>query len=211
MSRIFLSHSSRDNREALALKQWLSAQRPELATEIFLDIDPASGLQTGARWKGQLFDSNSRCQTVICLLSRSWEASHECKTEYRTAEGLGKQIIVARLEDRGDTDITSEWQRCDLFADGAQTEIILCGRRHQKRGVETGGGLRYPGLGPPHRQMRGARHTRRQPRWCSGGLRGEHLRRRRVVPGARADAGGGLEHCDRAALHRPQPNQRCGS
>ena len=57
MSRIFLSHSSQDNREALALKQWLSAQRPELATEIFLDIDPASGLQMGARWKGQLFDS----------------------------------------------------------------------------------------------------------------------------------------------------------
>jgi WD40 repeat protein len=127
VSRIFLSHSSQDNREALALKQWLSAQRPELATEIFLDIDPASGLQAGARWKGQLFDSNSRCQTVICLLSRSWEASHECKTEYRTAEGLGKQIIVARLEDRGDTDITSEWQRCDLFAHGAQTEIIVAG------------------------------------------------------------------------------------
>ena len=127
MSRIFFSHSSRDNRDALALKQWLSEQRPELATEIFLDIDPASGLQIGARWKGQLFDSNSRCQTVICLLSRNWEASHECKTEYRTAEGLGKRILVARLEDRGDTDITSEWQRCDLFADGAQTEIIVPG------------------------------------------------------------------------------------
>ena len=45
------------------------------------------------------------------------------KTEYRTAEGLGKRILVARLEDLGDTDITSQWQRCDLFADGPQTEI----------------------------------------------------------------------------------------
>jgi WD40 repeat protein len=129
VSRIFLSHSSRDNREALALKQWLTEQRPQLANEIFLDIDPDFGLQLGAKWKGALFDSNSRCEALICLVSRSWEASHECKTEYRTAEGLGKQILCARIEDTGDSDITSEWQRCDLFVDGAQTEIPLpCGQ-----------------------------------------------------------------------------------
>jgi hypothetical protein len=46
---------------------------------------------------------------------------------YSTAEGLGKQIVGARLEDLGDTDITSQWQRCDLFADRAQTEIEVPG------------------------------------------------------------------------------------
>jgi hypothetical protein len=40
VSRIFSSHSSSDNREAVALKRWLADQRPELANEIFLDIDP---------------------------------------------------------------------------------------------------------------------------------------------------------------------------
>ena len=134
MSRIFLSHSSRDNRAALALKQWLAEQRPELANEIFLDIDPVAGLQLGARWKGQLFKSTSRCEAVICLLSSSWEASHECKTEYRTAEGLGKQILCARLEDLADTDITAEWQRCDLFADG---------RPDRDRRVEDGPPVRF--------------------------------------------------------------------
>ena len=123
MSRIFLSHSRVDARQALALKRWLSEQRPQLSNEIFLDIDPETGLQLGARWKGQLFKSNSRCEAVICLISKNWAASHECKTEYRTAEGLGKQILCARLEDAGDDDITSEWQRCDLFANGPQTEI----------------------------------------------------------------------------------------
>jgi hypothetical protein len=53
----------------VALKQWLAEQRPELANEIFLDIDPGTGLQPGARWKSQLFESSSRCETVICLLS----------------------------------------------------------------------------------------------------------------------------------------------
>jgi WD40 repeat protein len=127
MSRIFLSHASADNREALALKKWLVEQRPELANEIFLDIDVDSGLTVGARWKGQLFESASRCEAVICLLSPSWQASHECKTEYRFAEGMGKQILVARLADIGDGDITSEWQRCDLFTDGSRTDIEVPG------------------------------------------------------------------------------------
>jgi WD40 repeat protein len=127
VSRIFLSHSSSDSRQAVALKLWLSQQRPELANEIFLDIDPQSGLRVGEQWKGQLFRTNSRCESIICLLSAHWLASSECKTEYRTAEGLGKRILVARIEDVGDTDITSEWQRCELFADGAQTEIAVAG------------------------------------------------------------------------------------
>jgi WD40 repeat protein len=127
VSRIFLSHSSRDNRQAMALQAWLTAQRPELANEIFLDINRVTGLRVGQKWKGELFKNNSRCEAVICLLSRNWEASHECKTEYRTAEGMGKQILCARLEETSGTDITSEWQRCDLFADGDKTAIPVPG------------------------------------------------------------------------------------
>jgi WD40 repeat protein len=127
MSRIFVSHSSRDNRQAIALVQWLSEQRPELANEIFLDISAETGLRPGQRWKEALRQANDRCEAVICLLSRNWESSPNCKTEYLTAENLGKQILVARLEDSGDSDITSEWQRCDLFAPGAQTEIAVSG------------------------------------------------------------------------------------
>ena len=122
-----MSHSSRDNRPAVALKQWLAEQRPELANEIFLDISEETGLAVGHRWKEALRRANDRCEAVICLLSGSWEASQECRAEYRTAENLGKQILVARLEDLADSDITSEWQRCDLFAEGAQTEIPVTG------------------------------------------------------------------------------------
>jgi hypothetical protein len=54
MSRIFLSHSSRDNRPATALKQWLAQQRPELANAIFLDVSEEAGLLVGQRWKEAL-------------------------------------------------------------------------------------------------------------------------------------------------------------
>ena len=63
---------------------------------------------------------------MICLLSEHWNRSHECAAEYRHAESLHKTILCARLEPVPDTDITSEWQRCDLFPDqGPTTEIDI--------------------------------------------------------------------------------------
>jgi WD40 repeat protein len=125
VSRIFLSHSSLDMRQAVALKTWLAEQNPPLANEIFLDVDPESGLRAGTRWKDALRRANARCEAVICLLSANWEASHECKVEYRTAENLNKQIFVARLESSTGDELTSEWQRCDLFGDGPKTPIDI--------------------------------------------------------------------------------------
>jgi hypothetical protein len=43
VSRIFVSHSSTDNRQAQALRAWLVAQNPPLANEIFLDTDSDTG------------------------------------------------------------------------------------------------------------------------------------------------------------------------
>ncbi|MGY2116594.1 nSTAND1 domain-containing NTPase [Nocardia gipuzkoensis] len=156
VSRIFLSHSSRDNVEAIALRQWLIQQRPELAGEVFLDIDPAAGIGGGVRWKEALRQANSRCEAVICLVSRHWQDSHECRTEYRTAETLGKQILVARLEPV-EGDITREWQRCDLFGDGPTTTITVDpgGGRGPVRFQEAGlarllAGLAPAGIGAEH-------------------------------------------------------------
>jgi WD40 repeat protein len=51
MSRVFLSHSSRDSRQALALHAWLVDAEPGLASEIFLDLDRETGIAAGTRWK----------------------------------------------------------------------------------------------------------------------------------------------------------------
>jgi hypothetical protein len=75
MSRIFLSHSSRDNRQAIALRQWLIEQDPRLANEIFLDLDPDTGIRSGMRWKEALRQASTRCEAVICLISQNWGAS----------------------------------------------------------------------------------------------------------------------------------------
>ena len=126
MARVFLSHSSRDNRQAVAVRAWLIEHEPGLAEEIFLDLDPHTGIRPGERWRQALQQANTRCEAVICLLSKHWEASHECQTEFRYAENLGKTILCARLEPVPDTNITSEWQRCDLFPDhGPTTQVEI--------------------------------------------------------------------------------------
>ncbi|QZH62464.1 TIR domain-containing protein [Mycolicibacterium farcinogenes] len=125
MSRIFLSHSSADNRQAIALKAWLIEQDPGLADEIFFDLDRRTGIPAGVRWKEALRRANERCEAVICLLSDSWEASHECKLEYRHAEDLNKPIFTVRLQALSGSDITSEWQRCDVFGDGPKTSVAV--------------------------------------------------------------------------------------
>ena len=123
---MFLSHSSRDSREAIAVKAWLVEQEPGLAEDIYLDLDPHTGIRPGERWKAALQQANARCETVICLLSMHWLNSHECEVEFRYAETLNKAIMVARLEPVPDTNITSEWQRCDLFVgDGPTTAISI--------------------------------------------------------------------------------------
>jgi WD40 repeat protein len=126
MSRVFLSHSSRDSRQAMAVKAWLIQQQPGLVDEIYLDLDPHTGIRPGARWKQALQQANARCEAVICLLSEHWLNSRECEVEFRYAETLNKAILVARLEPLPDTNITSEWQRCDLFVgDGPSTEVEI--------------------------------------------------------------------------------------
>ena len=117
MSRVFLSHSSLDSREATAVKAWLIEHEPGLAEEIFLDLDPHTGIRPGERWRQALQRANSRCEAVICLLSKHWEASRECQAEFRYAETLNKTILCARLEPLADTGITSEWQPSDVRPD----------------------------------------------------------------------------------------------
>jgi hypothetical protein len=47
----FLSHSSKNNAEALAMREWLASQG---WNDVFLDIDPERGLVAADRWQKAL-------------------------------------------------------------------------------------------------------------------------------------------------------------
>lgn len=91
MSRLFISHSSKDNHEAIAISEWLYSQgwSPE---DVFVDFHD---IGAGERWRTALRRANERCEAVLLLATPSSLASTECLLEVRMAEDMGKEVVVA--------------------------------------------------------------------------------------------------------------------
>ncbi|MGA3341613.1 MAG: TIR domain-containing protein [Methylocella sp.] len=125
MSRIFISHSSKDNFEAVALRDWLAAQG---WNDVFLDLDPERGIAAGERWERALHEAANRCEAVIFLVSANWLASGWCLKEYALARGLNKKLF-AGIIDTGKTitdlppELAGTWQVVDLTG-GQEPEIL---------------------------------------------------------------------------------------
>jgi formylglycine-generating enzyme required for sulfatase activity len=115
VSRIFLSHSSNNNAEAIAVHDWLIDQG---WNELFLDLHPERGFKAGQRWQDALKQAAERCELVIFLISPAWAASKWCLAEFLLAKQMSKRIfgvIVAPtpFEDIP-TEMAAEWQLVDL-------------------------------------------------------------------------------------------------
>jgi hypothetical protein len=63
MSRIFLSHSSLNNAEAIAIRDWMNAQG---WNDVFLDLDAERGLVAGDRWQAALKDGGNGGNGAPC-------------------------------------------------------------------------------------------------------------------------------------------------
>ena len=86
---IFISHSSRNNAQALELRDWLLEQGWG-ARQLYLDLDR---LDAGERWRRALNEAGSSCEAVIVCLSDDWLRSDECKREFHFAEARERPIF----------------------------------------------------------------------------------------------------------------------
>ncbi len=124
MARIFLSHSSANNPEAVALRDWLVAEGWD---DVFLDLDPTRGIAAGERWERSLYEAANRCEAVLFLVSRAWLDSDWCLKEFRLAQKLNKRIFGVLIEDIPLADVPAElkstWQLVNL-ATGADHLIF---------------------------------------------------------------------------------------
>ena len=122
MSRVFISHSSRNNAHALAVAKWLDANG---WSDCFLDFEPARGIASGTRWQDALKQAAHRCEAIVCLISPEWCDSSWCQARYFLAKQLGKAIFATTVEptppDKLPAALMSEWQICDLVA-GAERQ-----------------------------------------------------------------------------------------
>jgi formylglycine-generating enzyme required for sulfatase activity len=97
VSRIFLSHSSTDNAEAVALGDWLADNGWK--DEVFLDLDPQRGIAAGERWERKLHEAANRCEAVLFLVSKAWLSSVWCRQELNLAHSLNKRLFGVLIED----------------------------------------------------------------------------------------------------------------
>lgn len=117
MSRIFLSHSSGDTAETIALRDWMAAQGWD---DVFLDVDAERGLRPGDRWQAALKQAAGRCELVVVVISPAWAGSKWCLAEFLLATNLSKRIVAVIVAPTPfkdlPTELTAEWQVIDLSA-----------------------------------------------------------------------------------------------
>ncbi len=115
MAKLFISHSSENNAEAVAVSNWLATTG---WNDVFLDLDPQHGLKPGEQWQKELKTAAERCEVVLFLISPEWAASRWCIAEFLLAKNLNKQLIGVLIKQTPFEDLpvemTSEWQIADL-------------------------------------------------------------------------------------------------
>ncbi|WP_173012834.1 toll/interleukin-1 receptor domain-containing protein [Niveispirillum sp. SYP-B3756] len=152
MARIFISHSSRDNAEAAALKQWLGEQGFDLT---FLDFDEDSGIPPAANWEQTLYREVERSQAMLLVLTPNWMASKWCFVEFAQARALGKKVFPILHTPTGEQLVGQDLQRIDLLGDrqgGLERlarELRTVSQLSSPDGFDLPKGVRpFPGLSP---------------------------------------------------------------
>ena len=155
MSKIFVSHSHRDNAAAVAIGRWLVENGWD---DLFLDISPSRGISPGERWQEALKRAADRCEAVVFLVSEDWVESKWCIAEFLLAKQLGKAVfgvlIRPTLLDRLPGEMRGEYQLCDLVSGverqsyrvllestGDEVEVTFgaAGLQRLRRGIERAG------------------------------------------------------------------------
>jgi WD40 repeat protein len=132
LGKIFISHSSANNAEALAIHDWLSAQG---WGDVFLDLDPRRGLVAGDRWQAALKAAAEQCELILILISPAWARSKWCLAEFLLAKQMNKQILGVVVEATPLADLpvelTAEWQLVDLSAPDAGWSTTIAPPRYE--------------------------------------------------------------------------------
>ncbi|CAG0978003.1 phosphoinositide-3-kinase, regulatory subunit 4 [Geobacteraceae bacterium] len=146
MSRIFVSHSSKDHEIAKLFGEWLQGQGH---TSYFLDFDPDKGIAPGKRWEDELYGHLRLCRAVIALLSPNWLESKWCFAEVTQARAAGKPVFLALIAPCPADGIFSDVQHVDLTMDPAEGFRRLA-RGLKEVGIEPGEAFEWDPSRPPY-------------------------------------------------------------
>jgi TIR domain len=129
LSRLFISHSSKNDDWAIALKDWLVREGWSGPDDIFLDLDPERGIAAGQRWARALAEAATRCEAVLFLISEDWLASKWCLDEYQLANRFNKKLFALAVDDvaleRLPGGLTAHWQVVRLKGEPAERFVAV--------------------------------------------------------------------------------------
>jgi tetratricopeptide (TPR) repeat protein len=127
--RLFISHSSKNDDWAIALKDWLVREGWSGADDIFLDLDPDRGISAGQRWAHALEDAATRCEAVLFLVSVEWLDSKWCADEYQLASKLNKKLFALLIDDAAldqlPGGLAAQWQVVRLKGEPAERFVTV--------------------------------------------------------------------------------------
>jgi len=151
---LFISHSSRDNDQAIKVRDWLKGHGWR---DVFLDLDPQQGLAPGHRWQSELKKAGERCSGVLVLISPNWVASRWCQTEFLVADQLGKRIFPLVVVPTQFEDLPLELKIKFQIADISAPEREADGFERLAIGLKRAGlnpqSFEWPPVRDPHRSV----------------------------------------------------------
>jgi WD40 repeat protein len=151
---LFISHSSRDNDQAIKVRNWL---RDHGWSDVFLDLDPQQGLAPGHRWQEELKKAGERCSGVLVLISPNWLASRWCQTEFLLADHLGKRIfplfVAPMASDHLPVELKAGYQIADVSSPGKESEGFQRLAIGLKRAGLDPNSFEWPPARDPHRSV----------------------------------------------------------
>jgi hypothetical protein len=150
LSRLFISHSSKNDDWAIALRDWLVREGWSQQDDIFRDLDPERGIAARHCWAQALEDAATRCEAVLFLVLEEWLASKWCADEYQLANRVSKKLFALLIDDVAldglPGGLTAQWQVVRLKGEPAVRFLTsIRGRNTSRRFTSPKPASRAPG------------------------------------------------------------------
>jgi len=112
VSNILPSYSSSNRIQAVALRDWLTANGWK--DRVVLDLVSEGDVVYGPRWKRSRKEENHSCAAILFLVSKAWLTSVFCQEKLKLAQRLGNRLFAVLIEDVAvdelPVDLACSWQ-----------------------------------------------------------------------------------------------------
>ncbi len=133
MTRVFISHSSKNNEFATEVRGWLKAD----GHDVFLDYDRHDGIEGGSLWKERLYEKLRWADVVLCIVTDDYVMSQWCFGEIVGAKTLGSRIVPLAAEEKVCHPLLDGLQHVHYRSGQVQARERICGI---VREIDTAGG-----------------------------------------------------------------------